>query len=181
MRSECASGVPRRATRRVTIVVVAVAAVAASYLGTPGTGRDVLPTASAQTNQGPVLSSTPPTITGPADVVYGPIASRRVAAYSAVAGDGAAVNNWSLPAGADRDKFSISSAGVLTFKAQPDRITAGDADGNFAYQVTVRSTDGSNRTAELPVTVRVNQPPKIDEGIFTLTVPENTASNIATY
>ena len=125
--------------------------------------------------------SEPPTVTGPASVTYGPIASRQVATYSAVDEDGTAVNSWSLPAGGDNGKFAISNTGVLTFSAQPSRLTAGDADANFAYQVTVRSTDGSNRTRDYPVTVRVNRPPQISEALFTMTVPENHTGDTGSF
>ncbi len=116
-----------------------------------------------------------PTITGPATVTYGPIPSRQVATYSAVDEDGAAVNNWSLPEGADKGKFSISSAGVLTFTAQPSRLTADDANGDFKYQVTVRAQDGSNRTADRAVTVTINRPPAMDESLFSrsISIAEN--------
>ena len=120
-------------------------------------------------------------MTGPAAVTYVPITSRQVATYSAVGQDGAAVNNWSLPAGADLERFSISNAGVLSFKAQPSRLTAGDADRNFAYQVTVRGTDSSNRRTDLPVTVKINQPPFVHEGVYTLSVFENQTTAAGTF
>ena len=55
---------------------------------------------------------------------------------------------WSIPegsaGGADGAKFSLTAAGVLTFKAAKDFEAPDDADGDGDYEVTVRVTDGAN-------------------------------------
>ena len=101
----------------------------------------------------------PPTITGPTNPLYGPIGSKLVATYGSSDPEGATVT-WSLPAGADKGKFEISSAGALTFKSQPSRTTAGDANTDFVYNVTVRASDGTKHRQQA-VTVRINRPPII--------------------
>ena len=56
--------------------------------------------------------------------------------------------SWSIPegavAGGDRSKFSLTTAGVLTFKAAKDFEAPDDANTDGDYEVTVRVTDGSN-------------------------------------
>ena len=55
---------------------------------------------------------------------------------------------WSIPAGtgggADAGAFTLTEAGVLTFKATKDFEAPDDADGDGTYEVTVRVTDGAN-------------------------------------
>ncbi|MCY4616406.1 MAG: hypothetical protein OXC71_08470, partial [Chloroflexi bacterium] len=125
----------------------------------------------------------PPTITGPTNPLYGPIGSKLVATYGSSDPEGATVT-WSLPAGADKGKFEISSAGALTFKSQPSRTTAGDANGDFTYNVTVRASDGAKHRQQA-VTVRINRPPRITGtflavGVTTKPIPENSTQDIGT-
>ena len=61
---------------------------------------------------------------------------------------------WSL-AGADGNRFNISSAGVLTFKAVPDYEAPTSADRDNVYELKVVATDSAGETASLDVTVRV--------------------------
>src|SRR5439155_15323451 len=49
--------------------------------------------------------------------------------------------SFSITGGADAAKFSITSAGVLTFKAAPDFENAADAGGDNVYNVIVTATD----------------------------------------
>ena len=55
---------------------------------------------------------------------------------------------WSIPAGtgggADAGAFTLTEAGVLTFKSTKDFEAPDDADGDGTYEVTVRVTDGAN-------------------------------------
>ena len=51
---------------------------------------------------------------------------------------------WSLAGGADADAFTLSAEGVLAFGAAKDYESPDDADGDGAYAVTVRVTDGAN-------------------------------------
>ena len=72
-----------------------------------------------------------------------------VATLSATDADTAAENlSWSIPAGADggadRAKFALTEAGVLTFKAAKDYESPDDTDTDGDYEITVRVTDGVN-------------------------------------
>jgi Ca2+-binding RTX toxin-like protein len=85
--------------------------------------------------------------------------------------------------GADASKFSISAAGVLTFKAAPDFEAPADTGANNVYNLTVTAKDGGNLidTQALAVTVtNVNEKPEIvSSGIGpngTRAVAENTTA-----
>ena len=72
-----------------------------------------------------------------------------VATLSATDADTAAEDlSWSIPAGAtggaDRAKFALTTAGVLTFKAAKDYESPDDTDTDWDYEITVRVTDGVN-------------------------------------
>ena len=72
-----------------------------------------------------------------------------VATLAATDADTAAGDlSWSIPegdaGGADASKFSLTAAGVLTFKAAKDFEAPDDANTDGDYEVTVRVTDGSN-------------------------------------
>ena len=72
-----------------------------------------------------------------------------VATLTATDADTAAADlSWSIPegaaGGADGAKFSLTAAGVLTFKAAKDFEAPDDADTDGDYEVTVRVTDGAN-------------------------------------
>ena len=72
-----------------------------------------------------------------------------VATLSATDADTAAEDlSWSVPAGADggadRAKFALTTAGVLTFKAAKDYESPDDTDTDGDYENTVRVTDGVN-------------------------------------
>ena len=77
---------------------------------------------------------------------------------------------WSIPAdaagGADRGKFTLSSAGVLAFASAKDFENPDDADANGIYAVTVEVSDGDlTDTADLTVTLtNVNEAPTADAG-----------------
>jgi hypothetical protein len=75
---------------------------------------------------------------------------------------------YSLGSGNDTTKFSITSAGVLTFNRAPDYEIPSDSDENNTYLVNLIVSDGSfSTTLTLTVTVTdVNEP-------TALTVPEN--------
>ena len=77
---------------------------------------------------------------------------------------------WSIPAGgaggADRDKFTLSTAGALAFKSAKDFEDPDDANGDGNYQVTVRVSDRTHAsTADLTVTLtNVNERPTAEAG-----------------
>ena len=51
---------------------------------------------------------------------------------------------WSIAGGADAAAFTLSAGGDLAFAAAKDFEAPDDADGDGAYEVTVRVTDGAN-------------------------------------
>ncbi len=78
---------------------------------------------------------------------------------------------WLIPAGAaggaDRGKFTLSSAGVLAFTSAKDFENPDDADTDGIYEVTVQVSDGDSLTgtANLTVTLtNVNEAPTADAG-----------------
>ena len=105
----------------------------------------------AQTNVAPQIDST-----GPFAVVEG---STVVATLSATDPDTASdLLVWSIPTGlaggADADKFTLSSSGVLTFEAGKDYESPDDADADGTYGVVVQVSDGAaTDTADLEVTL----------------------------
>ncbi len=68
-----------------------------------------------------------------------------VASFSATDPDGDAIV-FSL-SGPDAAKFEISEGGALSFKSTPDFESAGDADGDNVYMVTVNAAGGSTSVA----------------------------------
>ena len=61
---------------------------------------------------------------------------------------------WSIAGGADADKFTLTAAGVLAFKAAPDFEAPDDVGADGEYEVTVAVTDGAN-PVEAELTVRL--------------------------
>ena len=66
---------------------------------------------------------------------------------------------WTIPSGtnggADADRFALSVAGVLSFKAAKDYEIPDDADGDRTYEVTVQVSDGTHTdTEDVVVTVQ---------------------------
>ena len=69
--------------------------------------------------------------------------------------------------GADADKFSLSTAGVLSFVTAPDRENQADANGDNVYEVTVRADEGTmtaDRMVRVTVT-NVDEAPMISSGL----------------
>ena len=119
-------------------------------------------------------------ITGPASVTYAENSTITVATYSATDPDGDDMT-WSI-AGTDAARFSISAAGVLSFKSPPNHESPNDANQDNVYEVTVRASDGaltSTLAVEITVT-NVNESAAIT-GPATVNYPENTTTTIATY
>ena len=88
----------------------------------------------------------PPALSGPSAVEFRERSGDSVGAYAALDPDGDELS-WSL-GGADAASFEISAEGVLRFLSPPDFDAAGDADGDYAYEVQVRVTDGKNAAGE---------------------------------
>ena len=105
-------------------------------------------------------------------------------------GSGGSTVRWSLPAGADRGDFSISSAGALTFRRTPNFESPADADRDNVYHVTVQASAGGE-TDDKPVTVTVtnvdedgsvrlsSSSPRVGSQLTaTLTDPDGSVSNV---
>ena len=85
------------------------------------------------------------------------------------------VTGYSISGGADRARFSITDAGVLSFVSAPDFENPVDSGGNNVYDLVVTATSGIGgrvRTATQAVTVTVvdvveggrNSPPVFSSG-----------------
>lgn len=88
---------------------------------------------------------------------------------------------FSLNGGADAAKFSITSGGVLTFVAAPNRESPTDSGADNVYDVIVRATDslGTSTNQNIAVTVAdVNEfNPVLNNATFSVT--ENSANDTA--
>lgn len=83
------------------------------------------------------------------------LAENIAAAYQATATDanGDPIT-FSIAGGADAARFTITSAGALSFAPAPNFDAPADADGNNIYLVQLRASDGSlSSTLDLQVTV----------------------------
>ena len=93
---------------------------------------------------------------------------------------------WTIPqdgmGGADADKFTLSSTGVLAFSAVKDYENPDDADGDRTYEVTVQVSDDDNSvTADMLVTLE-NVPELTSlTGPAMVDYPENKALRVAAY
>ena len=91
-------------------------------------------------------------ISGLSSIDYAENNRGAVAIYTASVSDAASAV-WSL-SGYDEGDFSISNAGVLTFRNSPDYEDPADADTNNVYMVTVNADDGTYMdTHDVTVTV----------------------------
>ena len=83
---------------------------------------------------------------------------------------------WSLE-GADKDDFSITTAGALSLDESPDY------EAKSSYSVTVKATAGTkSATKAVSVTVSdVDEAPSIDSGPATKNYAENGTTAVATY
>ena len=78
-----------------------------------------------------------------------------MATYTALGPEG--TRRWTL-SGDDAGDFSISSAGALSFRSQPNFEVPADADNDNEYEVTLQASvtsDGETLTDDLEVTVTV--------------------------
>ena len=72
---------------------------------------------------------------------------------------------WSLAGGGDAGAFTLTGTGALAFRSAKDFEAPDDADGDGAYEVTVRVSDGAN-AADAALAVRLAD---VDEVAPTLT------------
>ena len=98
-----------------------------------------------------------------------------LATYS-VTGGGTSAVSWRVY-GPDKARFSVSSAGILSFVSPPDFEQPADSDGDNIYVVVVLASDGSS-TGFAVVTVVVTdmaEPPRYPDRSTTRMVAENSA------
>ena len=122
-----------------------------------------------------------PTVTGPAAVDYAENSSSAVATYTAMDPESDDPITWTVD-GTDAPRFTISSAGLLTFKASPNFELPRDANQDNTYEITVNANDG-NLSAEVDVAVtvtNVNEAPTVT-GPAAVDYAENSTSSVATY
>ncbi len=119
-------------------------------------------------------------ITGSVSVSYAENGTGTVGTYKATDPDGDDVT-WSLT-GTDAARFSISTAGVLSFKSSPDYESPNDGNDDNVYEVTVRASDGSlTSTLDVEITVTdVNESGSIT-GSASVSYAENGTGGVATY
>ena len=136
-------------------------------------------------NEKPMFSAGPTTITRAEDMTALADSGNDVT-YTAVDLEGLNVNLTLM--GPDAAKFSLSSGGVLSFKAKPDYEMPADANGDNVYEVTVRASDGTlNEDRMVKVTVmNVDEAPVISagpsiRGRSNISYPEDGTEDVATY
>ena len=119
-------------------------------------------------------------ITGPATVTYAENATTTIATYSATDPEDDSVT-WSI-AGTDAARFSISSAGALSFNSAPDHESPNDANADNVYEVTIRASDGTlTSTLDVEITVTNVNESAVITGPVSVTYAENTTTTVATY
>ena len=107
------------------------------------------------------------------------------AIYAATDPEGGSVTRWSL-GGSDGGDFTISGAGVLTFRNLPDYERPADSNKDNVYELQVRPYDGRYYGSfDVMVTVSdVNEPPTItttSSSATALQQRENLTSRLYTY
>ena len=88
---------------------------------------------------------------------------------------------YSLNGGADAAKFSITSGGVLTFVAAPNRESPTDSGTNNVYDVIVKATDAAGNTSSQNIAVTVADVNEFDPVLndATFSIVENSANSTA--
>ncbi len=126
-------------------------------------------------------SNEAPTVTGPAAADYAENSNSSVATYTATDPESGDPITWSVD-GTDAPRFTISSAGLLTFKTSPDFELPRDANQDNTYEITITATDGNLTTpVDVAVTVtNINEAPTVT-GLAAVDYAENSTSSVATY
>ena len=103
-------------------------------------------------NEAPVIMERGLNVSGPASVAYPENSTAVVANYSATGPDSAGAR-LSLE-GTDRNLFSLSQSGELTFNASPNFENPASQAGDNSYRLTIRAAMGSlSDTQNVTVTV----------------------------
>ena len=127
-------------------------------------------TGSAVTNSDPVFSSSSSFSVNENTFHVG-----TVVASDSDGGD--SVTDYSVSGGVDRNSFSITNDGELTFNSPPDYEVPVDSGGNNVYNVVVTATSGTSgrvRTATQTITITVTD---VDEVPSTPSVPVLSSSS----
>ena len=121
------------------------------------------------------------TTTSPLSVAEGETA---VATLRATDDETAAADlTWTMTGGADQDKFSLTTAGVLALNAAADYESPDDADTDRSYEITVQVSDGSmTDSADLLVELtNVTELASQITGLSSVSFGENSYVRVATY
>ena len=134
---------------------------------TPWAWGDVATVKIASVNNAPVI-----TTTSPQSVAENTTA---VATLAATDADGGDTHTWSLNGGDDAGKFSLTTAGVLTFTTAPNFENPTDTGTDNGYEVIVRVNDGTVNV-DLALTVNVTDVAEKPAKPATPTVSATTGS-----
>ena len=104
-------------------------------------------------NEKPVVTLDTFVVSGAASIDYPETSTATVGTYTA-AGTKATGVTWSLT-GSDASDFSISTAGALSFRAQPDFESPDDTGSDNTYNLIVRARNSGGEYAIRTVTVTV--------------------------
>ena len=134
---------------------------------------------------------TPLEISGSTSTDYAENSNSSVATYSVA--DATGTITWSLW-GDDKNDFSISSAGVLTFRTPPDYENPADSNEDNVYLVTIEASDRTSTGVLLDVMISVTdkEPPSAPDAPtvsaisssalkVSWTAPTNTGTEITDY
>ncbi len=128
----------------------------------------------------------PPVKASPPDIITDTVISQpenSTAAYQMTATDQDTAQTdltWSITGGADRNLFSITTGGSLSFVAAQDFENPGDSHANRSYEVTVNVSDGNlNDSIDLVVILtNVNEAPTANAGVDQSDVTAGSAVNL---
>ena len=130
-------------------------------------------------NEAPTVSKESLTITGPPTHDFPEDRTNLVLGTYTAAGPAGTTPRWSTLSGDDAGDFSISSAGALSFRSQPNFEVPADADTDNVYEVTLQASvtsDGETLTDDLDVTVTVTNA----EEAGTVTLSPTTRPRVGT-
>ena len=119
----------------------------------------------------------PPAVTGTDTFTYRENGTATLHTFRATDPERSAIA-WSVT-GTDRDDFTISETGVLSFASPPDYEIPTDSDRDNVYEVTVVARDDASNSGTLDVVVTVtdqNEGPEIS-GQQSLSFTENQATD----
>ena len=118
----------------------------------------------------------PLVVSGNTSTSYTENGTSSVATYSVTNAGGTTVS-YKLY-GDDKSDFSISSAGVLTFKRPPDHENPADSNGDNVYRVTIHASNGTSTGALLDVAINVTDEDEVPSAPRAPTVSAVSASAV---